>query len=163
MLGFGGRNLLQARADGKPVRPLRAGPPSREIASTMDDLVTLVAERAGLPRDKAERAIGIMLNLVRNQGEKARVAELFAKLPGADDLANRHGGDGAKGGGLLGMLGGGLMGGPLAAVTKLTAAGLSMDQIKIMGSEVLGYAREKAGPQLVKDVAGSIPGLSQYV
>jgi len=129
----------------------------------MDDLVTLVAERAGLPRDKAERAIGIMLNLVRNQGEKAKVAELFAKLPGADDLATRHGGDGAKGGGLLGMLGGGLMGGPLAAVTKLTAAGLSMDQIKIMGAEVLGYARARAGAQLVKDVAGSIPGLSQYV
>ena len=129
----------------------------------MDDLVSRVVTQTGLPRDKAERAIGIMLNLVRNQGEKAKVAELFAKLPGAEDLATRHGGDGAKGGGLLGMLGGGLMGGPLAAVTKLTAAGLSMDQIKVMGSETLAYAREKAGPQLVRDVAGSIPGLSQYV
>lgn len=129
----------------------------------MEDLVQLVAQKTGLSPDKAERAIGIMLNLVKNQGEKAKVAELFAKLPGADDLAQRHGGDGAKGGGLLGMLGGGLMGGPLAAVTKLTAAGLSMDQIKTMGSEVLAYARQKAGPQLVKDVAGSIPGLSAYV
>ncbi|MFO1088330.1 MAG: DUF2780 domain-containing protein [Hyphomicrobiales bacterium] len=131
--------------------------------TSMEDLVQLVAQKTGLSPEKAERAIGIMLNLVKNQGEKAKVAELFAKLPGADDLAQRHGGDGAKGGGLLGMLGGGLMGGPLAAVTKLTAAGLSMDQIKTMGSEVLAYARQKAGPQLVKDVAGSIPGLSAYV
>ncbi len=122
----------------------------------MDDLVSRVVAQTGLPPDKAERAIGIMLNLVRNQGEKAKVAELFAKLPGAEDLATRHGGDGAKGGGLLGMLGGGLMGGPLAAVTKLTAAGLSMDQIKVMGSETLAFAREKAGPQLVKDVSVSI-------
>jgi ABC-type sulfate/molybdate transport systems ATPase subunit len=33
------------------------------------------------------------------------------------------------GGGLLGMLAGGMMGGPLAAVTKLSAIGLSMDPI----------------------------------
>jgi hypothetical protein len=162
MRGKGGGNLLHARADGKPNRVSPAWAP-QEVLAMMDDLVSRVVAQTGLPPDKAERAIGIMLNLVRNQGEKAKVAELFAKLPGAEDLATRHGGDGAKGGGLLGMLGGGLMGGPLAAVTKLTAAGLSMDQIKVMGSETLAYAREKAGPQLVKDVAGSIPGLSQYV
>jgi hypothetical protein len=55
-----------------------------------------------------------------------------------------------------------MMGGPLAAISKLTAVGLSMDQIKSLGVATLDYAREKAGPQLVKDVAGSIPGLSGY-
>jgi hypothetical protein len=64
---------------------------------------------------------------------------------------------------LLGRLGGGLMGGPLIAVGKLQAAGLSMDQIKALGAETLAYAKEKAGEKLVKDVAGSIPGLSGYV
>ena len=61
------------------------------------------------------------------------------------------------------MLGGGLMGGPLAAVSKLQAAGLSMAQIKTLGKETLGYAREKAGDDLVKDVANSIPGISGYL
>ncbi len=51
----------------------------------------------------------------------------------------------------------------MAAVTKLTSAGLTMDQIKQLGTITLDYAKEKAGPKLVKDVAGSIPGLSGYV
>ena len=58
------------------------------------------------------------------------------------------------------MLGGGLMGGPLAAISKLQAAGLNMDQIKVLGTETLAYAKEVAGDDLVKQVAGSIPGLA---
>jgi hypothetical protein len=61
------------------------------------------------------------------------------------------------------MLGGGLMGGPLAAVSKLQAAGLDMGQIKTLGVETLSYAKEKAGEDLVRQVAGSIPGLGSYV
>ena len=69
-------------------------------------------------------------------------------MPGAAELAREHGGDGAGrgGGGLLGMLAGGMMGGPLAAISKLTSAGLSMDQIKALGTTTLDYAKEKAGP-----------------
>jgi hypothetical protein len=51
----------------------------------------------------------------------------------------------------------------LIAVGKLQAAGLNMDQIKVLGAETLAYAKEQAGEKLVKDVAGSIPGLSGYV
>jgi hypothetical protein len=100
---------------------------------------------------------------VKNQGDQRKVEELFAKLPGAAELARQHGSDGAAKGGLLGMLGGGLMGGPLAAIGKLQAAGLNMDQIKILGTTTLDYAKEKAGADLVRQVAGSIPGLSGYV
>ena len=60
------------------------------------------------------------------------------------------------------VLAGGMMGGPLAAISKLTSAGLSMDHIKALGTTTLDYAKEKAGSQLVKEVAGSIPGLSGY-
>ena len=56
-----------------------------------------------------------------------------------------------------------MMGGPLAAVSKLQSSGLSMDQIKVLGKETLGYAKEKAGDDLVKDVASSIPGISGYL
>ncbi len=129
----------------------------------MRDLIERVMKATGLDAQKAERAIGIVLSLVKTQGNKAKVTELFAKLPGADELAAQHGGDGARGGGLLGMLGGGLMGGPLAAISKLQAAGLNMDQIKALGRETLGYAKEKAGDDLVREAAGSIPGLSAYV
>ena len=131
----------------------------------MQDLIGRITAATGLPEEKATRALGIVLNLIQTQGNQNKVQELFDKLPGAAELARQQGGDGAGrgGGGLLGMLAGGMMGGPLAAVSKLTAAGLSMDQIKALGTTTLDYAKDKAGPQLVKDVAGSIPGLSGYV
>jgi hypothetical protein len=129
----------------------------------MQELIDRITAATGLTPDKAERALGIMLGLLKTQGNPAKVTELLARLPGAEALAAKFGGDGAAKGGLLGMLGGGLMGGPLAAIAKLTAAGLTMDQIKTLGSLTLGYAKEKAGDALVKDVAGSIPGLSGYV
>jgi hypothetical protein len=129
----------------------------------MQELITRITTATGLDAAKAERALGIMLSLVKSQGNQAKVKELFDRLPGAEELAVKHGGDGASRGGLLGMLGGGMMGGPLAAVTKLTAAGLSMDQIKVLGTTTLGYAKEKAGDDLVKQVASSIPGISGYL
>ncbi|NNJ75253.1 MAG: DUF2267 domain-containing protein [Anderseniella sp.] len=129
----------------------------------MQDLIDRIVEKTGLAPEMAEKATGIMLSLVKTQGDKAKVAQLFDAIPGAGELAQLHGGDGARGGGLLGMLGGGMMGGPLAAVSKLQATGLSMDQIKILGKETLGYAKEKAGEDLVKDVASSIPGISGYL
>ena len=129
----------------------------------MQDLIDRIVEKTGLAPELAEKATGIMLSLVKTQGDKAKVTQLFDAIPGAGELAQLHGGDGARGGGLLGMLGGGMMGGPLAAVSKLQASGLSMDQIKILGKETLGYAKEKAGDDLVKDVASSIPGISGYL
>ncbi len=129
----------------------------------MQDLIGKVATATGLDAAKAEKALGIMLSLVKTQGDQSKVEELFGKLPGATELAAKHGGDGASKGGLLGMLGGGLMGGPLAAITKLQSAGLSMAQIKTLGTVTLDHAKDKAGPDLVRQVAGSIPGLSGYV
>jgi hypothetical protein len=127
----------------------------------MQDLIARLKKETGLSEKKAEEALGIVLSLIKTQGNQKKVEVLFAKLPGAEELALRHGG--AGGGGLLGKLGGGLMGGPLVAISKLQAKGLSMAQIKALGSEVLDYAKEKAGDKLVKEAAGSIPGLSGYL
>ncbi len=131
----------------------------------MQELINQIVTTAGLRPEKAEQALGIVLNLIHTQGNPNKVGELLDKLPGARELITRHGGDGAGhgGGGLLGMLAGGMMGGPLAAISKLSAAGLSMDQIKALGTTTLDYAKQKAGSQLVKEAAGSIPGLSGYV
>ena len=125
----------------------------------MQELIDRIVAATGLEATKAEQALGIMLGLVKTQGNHAKVGELLAKLPGAAKLAEKHSG----GGGLLAAMGGGLMGGPLVAISKLSAAGLSMDQIKQVGTLTLDHAKEKAGAQLVREVAGSIPGLSGYV
>jgi hypothetical protein len=129
----------------------------------MQDLIGQISTKTGLDATKAERALGILLSLVKTQGDRTKTPELFAALPGAEALALKYGGDGAAKGGLLGMLGGGAMGGPLAAIAKFHAAGLNMDQIKILGTETLDYAKRKAGSDLVKQAVGAIPGLSGYV
>ena len=126
----------------------------------MHELLTRVSAATGLDEGKAEAAVGIVLSLIRTEGDRHKVDELFARLPGAEALAARHAQ--AKSGGLLGLLGG-AVGGPLAAVGKLQAAGLSMEEISVLGRELLGFAREKAGEPLVSEVAGSIPGLSRYL
>ena len=128
----------------------------------MQDLIERIVTATGLDRARAEKALGITLSLLKSQGNADKVAELFAKLPGADDMADAQGGS-ASGSGFLAKLGGGMMGGPLAAITKLSAAGLSMEQIKQLGTVTLDYAKEKAGAQLVKEAAGAIPGLGGYV
>jgi hypothetical protein len=133
----------------------------KRTVPSMQDLIGRIAEVTGVDRAKAETGLSIILSLIRSHGEPQKVASLFGKLPGADSLATRQAG--TRSGGLLGKLGGGLMGGPLVAVSQLQAAGFSMAQIRSLGSEVLAYAREKAGDRLVREAAGSIPGLSGYL
>lgn len=122
----------------------------------MQDLIAQIAQKLGVAPDKAEQAVGIMLSLVRSQGDNDKVAALFEKLPGAAELADRHGSGG--GGGLMGMLGG-----PMAALGQFNSAGLSLDQVKSVGTSVLDHARAEAGDDLVRDVTDSIPGLSSFV
>lgn len=127
----------------------------------MQDLIDRISAALNIDKATAERAVGIVLALVRRHGDQSRVGELFAKLPGADQLAAAHD---EKPGGMLGALSGAFGGaGPMAAAAKLRSAGLDMEQSKRLGREVLSYAKERAGTPLVKQVAGSIPGLGKYV
>src|SRR5688500_2392552 len=88
----------------------------------MQELIRKLTSVADVDEEKAEKALGIILSLIRSQGYQKKVDALFAKLPGASELAARH--KKSAGGGLLSKLGGG----PLVAVTKLQAQGLSMTQ-----------------------------------
>ena len=123
----------------------------------MQDLIDRIGAATGLDPAQAEKALGITFSLLQSEGDEAKVEQLFAKLPGAAELAERHG-KSAKSGFL-----GGLLGGPMVAIGKLQSAGLNMNQIKQLGQVTLDYAKEKAGSKLVKEAAGSIPGLSGYV
>jgi hypothetical protein len=97
--------------------------------------------------------------LIKTQGNQNRVGELFAKLDGADELAS----EGSAGGGLLAKMAGGMMGGPLAAVSRMQSIGVSTDQSKIIHTMVLNHARKVAGDKLVREVAGNIPGIGGYL
>jgi predicted lipid-binding transport protein (Tim44 family) len=129
----------------------------------MQDLITKITTTTGLDTNKAEKAVGILLNLVATQGDKTKVDALFEKMPGSRELVVTHGGDNAGGRGFMGILAGGLMGGPLAMITKLQAIGLTVEQIKQVGSLTIDYAKAKAGIKAVREAAANIPGLNSYI
>jgi hypothetical protein len=143
------------------LRPSALNPDEIQLDRSMpiDDLVGIVGEAAGLDSVRAETVASIVLNLIQTQGNPAKVVELFGKLPGAQAMATRAN----SGGGLMGKMAGGMMGGPLAAITRLQAVGLSTDQQKIVMSTVLSYCGKHGGADLVKAAAANVPGVSGYL
>ncbi len=128
----------------------------------MDDIVSRVSAAAGIGPDVAKQAVGQILAFVKKEGPEGPVTEMLDKIPGAADLAPP---ESETNGGLMGAIGG-LMGGGgglMALAAKLTGIGLDMGEMQSVGKEVFAYAREKAGEDIVGQVVGAIPGLSQFV
>jgi hypothetical protein len=66
--------------------------------------------------------------------------------------------------GLMGVAAGAMGGGGIMALGgQLMGLGLDMGQIQTVGKEVFAYAREIAGDDVVGEIAGAIPGLSQFI
>ncbi len=85
---------------------------------------------------------------------------MFAAVPGAAEAAGAASGEsGGALNGLIGGPGGGLMG--LAG--RLTSLGLGMGEMQTIGRQVFAYVREKAGDELVGQVAAAIPGVAQFL
>lgn len=121
----------------------------------MRDITGRVSAAAGLDETTARKAIAIVLELIRSEAPGEQVNALFAQLQGAEELAAEAGGSD----GLFGAVGGSAV----AAFGKLTQAGLSTVQMQEAGKELIHYAKEQAGEDLVNDVIDSIPGLSKFV
>ena len=124
----------------------------------MQELIDTIVAQTRMTGEKAEQALGVVFNLIRAQGNPGKVRELFDALPGAEALIAKSGS-----GGLMDKMGGGMMGGPLVAISKLQGLGLSMAEVKILGSETLSYARSKAGDDVVRQAASNIPGLGGFL
>lgn len=122
----------------------------------MDKLIQKVVEKAGIDTNQAEQAIGTVFALLRDQASAQDGQEIMDALPGAQKLAEQYG---TAKKGVLAMLGGTVMG----TFAKLTALGLSVEQIEIMGKEVLAHAEEKLGKEKVDEIIASIPGLDKLV
>jgi len=132
----------------------------------MDELIARIAANVGIDESLAKTAVGIILKFLNKDGPADKVAPLLDALPGARELLAAQPGKESSGGGLLGGIGsllGGLGGGmgAMAALSEMSSAGLDMDQVKGVTEEVVGFAKEKAGADIVDEVIASIPGLSQ--
>jgi len=122
----------------------------------MDELIQKVVEKSGITTNQAEQAVGTVFGLLKAQASAEDAQEIMAALPGAQQLAEQYG---TSKKGVLAMLSGTVMG----AFAKLTALGLSADQIEIMGREVLAYTEDRLGKEKVDEIIASIPGLDKLV
>jgi hypothetical protein len=132
----------------------------------VQELIDKIVEKVGIDRQLAEQAVGIILGMIKSEGDEDDVGELISKLPGAGDLIGKASDSGAgPARGLGGLISGALAGGNpvMKTLSKLQSEGLDMRQSQSIGLEVLDFAKEKAGEELVKRVTESIPGLSALI
>ncbi len=127
----------------------------------MEDLIARITAAVGIEPEIAKKSVETILAFLRKEGPRAEIDALFAAVPGAAEAAEEGSGESGGGamGGLMGAMGGGLMG--LAG--RLTSLGLDMGEMQTVGRQVLAYIREKAGDELVGQVAAAIPGLAQFL
>lgn len=126
----------------------------------MDELINRITANVGVDADTARAAVRIILSFLAQQGDKDKVTALAKSIPGAEQYIETTEDDSAS---LLGGLGGLMGGGAMAVLGKLQGIGLGMGQIQAVTKETVGFAREKAGSDIVDDIIASIPGLSQFV
>ena len=124
----------------------------------MEELISRLVANVGVSEEQAQKAIEVILSFLQQSGPPDKVSELLEKMPGASDLVGTAG---ESGGGLLGGMGG--MMGAMGAMGQLTSAGLGMGEVQGVTKEVVGYAKEHAGSELVDEIVSSIPGISQFV
>ena len=128
----------------------------------VQQVVDAVAAKAGLNPAAAERAAGTILSVIQQEVDPSVAASLFAKLPGAAELAAANAVNPSSGG-VLGSLATSFLGnkgGILAAgFTQLEASGLTLAQIKDAATSILAYIRTSAGGDIAKQVADALPDL----
>lgn len=128
----------------------------------MNELVERVSTTAGIEPESAQKAVGLILNFLLKEGPEAEVNTVIDKIPGAREAASGAAVE-EDGGSILSGLTGGKGAGLMGLASQLTGLGLSMGEMQTVGREVLAYAREKAGEDVVGEIAGAIPGLHQLM
>ena len=126
----------------------------------MDELVARVSAALDVDAEVARTAVGLVLGFLQKESRDGAVSELLAQLPGAPEAIQSAESAGG-GGGLAGLMGG--MGGLMGLAAKLNGAGIDMSQIPKLGHEIFGYAEEKVGPEKLREIVDSIPGIAQFV
>ena len=126
----------------------------------MEDLIARIAAVAGVEPEIAKRSVETILAFLRKEGPQAEIDALFAAVPGAAEAADAASGE-SGGSALNGVIG--ATGGVMGLAGRLTHLGLGMGEMQTIGRQVLAYVREKAGDELVGQVAAAIPGLAQFL
>ena len=116
----------------------------------MNEVVDQIAAKAGIDPELAEKAIGMILGFLQREAADGPIARMIEAIPGASELVAQYNGEGAGGGGIMGL------------GQQLMSQGLGMSEISTLAKETIAAARQHAGDETVDQVIASVPGLSQF-
>jgi hypothetical protein len=119
----------------------------------MDELIALLATKAGIEDAVAEKTIGIILGFLRNGGPSEKVQMLIDRIPGAEVAIAAS----DKANGIGKLMGGGLM----AVGTRLMGLGLGIGDIQNVARELFRFGRDKIGAEQMGEIIAGTPGLGQ--
>jgi hypothetical protein len=134
----------------------------------MDQIVTAIAQKLGIPDAVVRSGLGVLLNFLKQKAGGSELEAVLNMIPGANDLANAPAPDAADGGGnLLGNLIGSvssMFGGQTADIGKAVAglenAGIKTEQIAPFVESFIGEAKKVAGEDTVNNLLSSVPALA---
>ena len=126
----------------------------------MEEFLNLVRQEIGVDENVAKLAVGHVLAFLQKECPEGALTEFFDKVPGAKALIELVESEAVSGASVLGgLFSTGLMG----LASKLNTLGLDMSQIQKLAHEIFKYAETILGKERVEVIAGSIPGLSQFI
>ncbi|MBA4791085.1 MAG: DUF2267 domain-containing protein [Pseudomonadota bacterium] len=124
----------------------------------MEELIDRLQRKVGISREAAHRAVEVVTEFISREAPADTVAELAAAIPGLGDLTGPLPSETTV---LAGTRHFGGMARLMVVADKMMAAGLTMQQVQDATHEVMDFARERAGEDLVNRIVQAIPGLRQ--
>lgn len=136
----------------------------------IEQLVSQIAAKVGIPESMARQGVGVVMGMLKKEGDPGAVGDLFSQIPGAESLATEYASEGAKAtggaGGLMGRLGGmvgGSAGSKMSALAAFQQTGLTADQGKAMIPVAKDFLTQHADEATVRKALGSVPALKGFV
>ena len=125
----------------------------------MDDLIGRLVANAGVDRTAAQKAVGIIVQFLLEEGPPEKVRAPIQRVPGAGTAMalDSSTSTSSSSPSMLGAIGN------LTGVgSQMTAAGVSVGRIRAVARETISFARETTGGDAVGEIVGAIPGLGRF-
>lgn len=129
----------------------------------MNQIITLLSQKLGLPEATVKSGLATILRLLKEKASGSDFEKLIDFIPGAADLlacapVPASSGDGGLFGGILGALGG-QAGEAAKALSAFQAAGVPADKIAPLARGFFDQIQASGGAELTDKLMESIPAL----
>jgi len=133
---------------------------------SIQDFIQSAAQSLGVSGDVTERATGGLLSYIKGKADGGEYQRLISSIPGADALAPKGSGAASTFGSLVGKLGGklgGNLGSAASVVGIFDRSGLDPAKAGQLVTMFFGFAKDKAGGELIDQILGKAPEVKKLI